>query len=39
MLDLATQIVDVLSEDKIDIEKVKELIIKLAYKVEDYKED
>lgn len=36
MLSLAESIVELLSEDKIDIEKVKELIINLAYKVEEY---
>jgi hypothetical protein len=36
MLSLAESIVELLSEDSIDIEKVKELIINLAYKVEEY---
>ena len=36
MLSLAESIVELLSEDDIDIEKVKELIINLAYKVEEY---
>ena len=36
MLSLAESIVELLSEDSVDIEKVKELIINLAYKVEEY---
>jgi hypothetical protein len=36
MLSLAESIVELLSEDNVDIEKVKELIINLAYKVEEY---
>lgn len=36
MLSIAESIVELLSEDDIDMEKVKELIINLAYKVEEY---
>lgn len=36
MLSIAESIVELLSEDNVDIEKVKELIINLAYKVEEY---
>jgi hypothetical protein len=39
MLEIAEQIVEIVAQEDINVEALKDLIIKLAYKVEEYENE